>query len=135
MRTVCLLAIGSQLLLLAACGGKSAEEDVRAAWESAARAAADGNATEFCALVSPDGRQEIAARTGGLECESAVRLLASRLNAREKDVIRATEIAKVEVHGDEATVSYATTGALAKVGFTGRTSMQKIDERWLLRGS
>jgi hypothetical protein len=136
MRTTCRLATAFLLLAASGCGnGGSAEDDVRAAWETAAKAVAEGNATEFCTLVSAEGREEIAARTGGLECESAVRLLASRLNARDKDGIRTTEITKVEVQGDEATVSYATTDALAKVGFTGRTSMQRIDERWLLRGS
>jgi hypothetical protein len=86
-------------------------------WETAAKAVAEGNATEFCALVSAEGRREIATRTGGLGCETAVRLLASRLNTHDRDVIRTTEITQVEVQGDEAIVEYATTDALAEVGF------------------
>jgi hypothetical protein len=131
MRSVCLLLV---VLVAAGCGGGSADDDVRAAWETAANAVADGNATEFCALVSVAGRDQIAARTGGLQCESAVRLLAARLTPREKEQIRATEIANVEVAGDAATVSYQTSGALTAVGFTGRTSLRRIDERWLLEG-
>jgi hypothetical protein len=131
MRSACLLLV---MLVAAGCGGGSAEDDVRAAWRAAARAVADGNATEFCALVSAAGREEIAARTGGLECESAVRLLAARLTAGEKEQIRATEVASVEVDGDAATVSYESSGALADVGFTGRTALRRIDERWLLEG-
>jgi hypothetical protein len=130
MRSACLLLV---MLVAAGCGG-SAEDDVRAAWEAAARAVANGNATEFCALVSTAGREEIASRTGGLECESAVRLLAARLTPGEKEQIRATEIANVEVDGDAATVSYEASGALADVGFTGVTSLRRIDERWLLEG-
>jgi hypothetical protein len=132
MRTVCTLALA--LALVACGGGTSPEDEARAVWETAAKAVAEGNATEFCALVSAEGRREIATRTGGLGCESAVRLLASRLNTHDRDVIRTTEITQVEVQGDEAIVEYATTDALAEVGFTGRTSMQRIDERWLLRG-
>jgi hypothetical protein len=131
MRSVCLLLV---MLVVGSCGGGSAEDDVRASWEAAARAVADGNATEFCALVSAAGREEIAGRTGGLECESAVRLLAARLTPGEKEQIRATEIANVEVDGDAATVSYEASGALADVGFTGLTSLRRIDERWLLEG-
>ena len=134
MRTLCPVALALLALVASGCGGSSAEDDVRAAWEAAADAAADGNATEFCALVSSEGRDEIAARTGGLECESAVRLLASRLSTREKDEIRATEITAVEVQGDAATVTYEASGALAEVGFTGRTSMRRVDDRWVLQG-
>jgi hypothetical protein len=129
------LVVACLVLVMGACGGgESAEDEVRAAWESASHAVADGNATRFCELVSAEGREEIAARTGGLDCESAVRLLASRLDGPDKDTIRAAEITGVEVRGDDATVSYETSAALSEVGFTGRTSMRRIDDRWLLRG-
>ena len=115
-------------------GGGSAEDEVRSAWNAAAHAVATGDATRFCELVSAEGKREIARRTGGLECESAVRLLGARLGAGDKDAIRGAEVTKIEVRGDAATVNYESSGALAKVGFTGRTSMLEVDGRWLLSG-
>lgn len=123
------------VMLAGGCGGgDSAEDDVRSAWVAAAHAVADGSATRFCSLVSEEGRREIARRTGGLECESAVRLLGARLGREDEDAIRGAEITKIDVRGDDATVSYESSSALSKVGFTGRTSMRKVDERWLLSG-
>lgn len=116
-----------------ACGGEPAEEQVRSAWESASHAAADGRATEFCAMVSAEGRQEIATRAG-MACEDAVRLLASRLGASERAAVRAAKVTRVEVRGDEASVTYRSSAALAELGFTGRTSLRRIDGRWMLRG-
>jgi hypothetical protein len=135
MRTLAVVVVGVLVLLVGgACGGgKSAEDDVRAAWSDAAHAIADGNATAFCALVSDEGKREIEQRAG-MECEDAVRVLASRLGAADKDTVRGAEITKVEVDGDEATVIYESSSALARVGLTGRTTMRKVDGRWLLRG-
>ena len=135
MRALPVLVAVLVVSLTGGCGGgDSAEDEVRSAWGAAARAVADGSATEFCSLVSAEGKREIARRTGGLECESAVRLLGARLGAGEKDAIRDAEITKIDVRGDDATVSYESSGALSKVGFTGRTSMRKVDEQWLLSG-
>jgi hypothetical protein len=135
MRALSVLVVGLVVLLTGGCGGgKSAEDEVRSAWVAAAHAVADGNATRFCSLVSAEGKREIARRTGGLGCESAVRLLGSRLSAGDMNTIRGAEITNVDIHGDAATVSYQSSGALAKVGFTGRTSMRKVGERWLLSG-
>lgn len=123
------------VLLAGGCGGgDSAEDEVRSRWVAAAHAVADGGATEFCSLVSAEGKREIARRTGGMECESAVRLLGARLGAEDKDAIRGAEITKIDLRGDNATVSYKSSSALSKVGFTGRTSMRKVDEQWMLSG-
>jgi hypothetical protein len=116
-----------------ACGGESAEEEVRSAWEAAAGAAAAGDATTFCDLVSTEGRETISSRVG-LGCEDAIRLLASQLEAGEKAAIEAAEITAVDLDGDVATVRYESSAALAKLGFSGRTSMARVDDRWLLQG-
>jgi hypothetical protein len=121
------------LLLAAACGGAAADDDVKAAWEKASHAAAGGDATEFCSMVTAAGKRTITARTQ-LSCEDGVRLLSSRLSAGDKTAIRGAAITKVEVDGASATVSYEVNPALAKVGFTGTTRMQKVKDRWLLRG-
>ena len=44
---------------LPACGGESAEAEVRAAWEEASQALAAGSATNFCGLVSAEGKEAI----------------------------------------------------------------------------
>ena len=135
MRALPALVVGLSVLLAGGCGsGASAEGEVRSAWRTAANAVADGSATDFCSLVSAEGQREIARRTGGLDCESAVRLLGSRLSASDKSAIRGAEITKIEVRGDDATVSYESSGALAEVGLTGRTTMRKVGGRWLLSG-
>jgi hypothetical protein len=135
MRALSVLVMGLSVLLAGGCGSRdSAEGEVRSAWQAAADAVADGNATRFCSLVSAEGKREIARRTGGLECESAVRLLGSRLSAREMTSIRGAEITKIDLRGENATVSYESSGALAKVGFTGRTTMRKVGEQWMLSG-
>jgi hypothetical protein len=121
------------VLLTAGCGGGSADDDVKAAWEKASHAAAGGNATEFCSMVTAEGKRTIGARAR-LSCEDAVRLLSSQLSAGDKTAIRDAEITKVETDGEKATVSYDVTPALAKVGFTGTTQLQKVDGRWLLSG-
>ena len=121
------------LLLAAGCGGDSVDDDVRSAWEKASHAAAGGNATEFCSMVTAAGKRAIAARTR-LSCEDGVRLLSSQLSADDKAAIRGAAITKVEVDGANATVRYDVNPALSKVGFTGLTRLQKVKGRWLLRG-
>lgn len=128
-----LITIAVVALAIIGCGAAAPEDDVRSAWEAASHAVADGDATEFCALVSSEGKDEITARTG-LGCESAVRLLAVQLDTREKDAIRSAAIRQIEVRGDSATVTYDSNASLEMVGFTGRTSMTRVDGRWLLSG-
>jgi hypothetical protein len=118
---------------LSACGGEASEDEVRAAWEEAADAIAAGSATDFCALVSAEGKEAITERAG-LSCEDAIRLVATQLGAEDKARIRVAEIVQVDVSGDEATVRYESDAALARVGLTGRTSLVRVDGRWLLRG-
>ena len=69
-----------------------------------------------------------------MSCEDAIRLAGSQLDAEDKARIRDAAIVRVDVSGDEATVRYESNAALTKVGFTGRTSMVRVDGRWLLRG-
>ena len=83
-------------------------------------------------MVTGEGKRTIAARTK-LSCEDGVRLLSSRLSAHDKAAIRGAAITKVQVDGEDATVSYDVNPALAKVGFTGVTRLQKVNGRWLLR--
>jgi hypothetical protein len=120
-------------LLAAGCGGGSAQDDVRSAWEEASHAAAGGDASHFCSLVTAEGKRTIVTRAK-LSCEDGVRLLSSQLSSSDKAAIRGAKITQVEVHGDDATVTYAVSPALTKVGFTGVTRLQKVDGRWLLRG-
>jgi hypothetical protein len=116
------------------CGGDGgAEGDVRAAWQTAADAVAEGSATDFCARVSDTGKDAIASRVG-IACEDAVRLLASRLAAADRAAIADAEITAVDLDGDRATVEYRTTPGLARVGFTGRTTLVRVDGHWLLEG-
>lgn len=133
MRRGGVLTLALLLAALAGCGGGSADDGVRSAWESASHAAAGGNATTFCSLVTTAGKRTITARTK-LSCEDAVRLLSSQLSAEDKAAIRAAAVTEVEVDGANATVHYDVTPALAKVGFTGITRLQKVSGRWLLRG-
>lgn len=134
---ICRVRLATLLALLglplAGCGGGSAEDDVRAAWNAASEAVAAGSATDFCGMVSAEGKDVITDRTG-MTCEDAIRLLASRLSAEDKTRIEDAVIEQVDVSGDEATVRYESNAALAGIGFTGRTSMVRVDGRWLLRG-
>jgi hypothetical protein len=114
-------------------GGNASPDAVRSAWRTAAAAAAGGDGTGFCELVTSAGKQAITSQTN-LPCEDSVRLLGARLTAADKAAIRDAKITKVQVHGDDATVSYVTTRSLAAVGFTGRTSLHRSDGRWLLVG-
>jgi hypothetical protein len=129
-----LLAIAAAVAaVFAACGGPSAEEAVRTTWSEAARAAADGQGTVFCALTAAEGRQVITARTS-LACEDSVRLLAARLSAADKAAIRRARITRVEIDGDTAVVSYALDASLARFGFTGQTTLAREDGEWRLLG-
>jgi hypothetical protein len=119
--------------LAAACGGSSPGDAVRAVWTDAARAAADGAGTRFCDLATDTGRQTITARTS-LPCEDSVRLLASRLSARDKAAIRAARITAVDVDGGTAIVTYALDASLARFGFTGETTLVREDGAWRLQG-
>jgi hypothetical protein len=132
-RSALVVAVALAALPAAGCGGAPAEDEVRSAWKGAASAAAAGDATEFCERVSAEGRDTLAERLG-VSCEDAIRLLAPRLDARDRRAIEDAEITSVEVSGDEATVRYESTAALAKLGFTGRTTMIRVDDRWLLEG-
>ena len=122
-------------VLLAACGGGggSSSDEVRSTWKDAATAAAEGDGTHFCALVTSAGKRAITSQTS-LPCEDSVRLLGSRLSAADKAAIRGAKITKVTVHGDDATVTYVMDASLAKLGFTGRTSLHRSSGHWLLIG-
>jgi hypothetical protein len=128
-----LAAVAAGAVLAAACGGASAAEAVRSTWSDAARAAADGAGTRFCALASATGRQAIAARTS-LPCEDSVRLLAGQLTAADRAAIRGAHITGVEVQGDTAVVTYELDRSLAQFGFTGETTLVREEGQWRLQG-
>jgi hypothetical protein len=134
MRASCAIVV-STAVLLAACGGGSgsSSDEVRSTWKDAATAAAEGDGTHFCALVTGAGKRAITSQTS-LPCEDSVRLLGSRLSATDKAAIRDAKITKVTVHGDDATVTYVMDASLAKLGFTGRTSLHRSSGHWLLIG-
>lgn len=79
------------------------------------------------------GKQTITSQTK-LPCEDSVRLLASRLSAADKAAIRDAKITQVTVRGDDATVTDVLDASLAKLGFTGRTSLHRSSGHWLLLG-
>lgn len=106
---------------------------MRATWRSAAAAAAGGEGTAFCARVAPAGKAKLTAATQ-LPCEDSIRLLASQLTPADREAIRTAKITRVTITGDSAVVRYVTTPALAKLGFSGRTSLTKTGDRWLLLG-
>ena len=129
------------LLLPAGCGGDdepaapppSPEQQVREVWRSAADAAAAGDGAAFCDRVAPAGKDRLLAQTQ-LPCEDTIRLLSSRLTDADRRAVRGARITAVTVTGDRALVRYGTTPTLAKLGFTGRTSLTKSGEQWLLLG-
>ena len=135
MRASCAIAVSTAFLLAAGCGGSgsSSSDQVRSTWKDAAAAAAAGDGTRFCALVTSSGKQAITSRTS-LPCEDSVRLLGSRLSTADKAAIRDATITKVTVRGDDATVTYVMDASLAKLGFTGRTSLHRSSGHWLLLG-
>jgi len=128
------------LLLLAGCGGEdrpapppSPEQQVRAAWRAAATAAATGDGDTFCARVTASGRAELTERTQ-LRCEDAITLLAARLTAEDRRQVLGAPVRSVTITGDRALVRYETTARLARLGFTGRTSLTRSGGQWLLQG-
>lgn len=134
MRRRFIVVVGVTVAVAGCGGGGNASSDaVRSTWRTAAAAVAGGDATGFCKLVTSAGKQAITSQTS-LPCEDSVRLLGSRLTAADRTAIRNAKITKVEVRGDNATVSYVTRPSLAAVGFTGRTSLHRSDGRWLLVG-
>jgi hypothetical protein len=133
LRVTFVTVVVAGLLIVAGCGGASDTTQVRSAWESASRAAADGAGTAFCSQVTAQGRQLITSRTK-LSCEDSIRLLASSLSAADKTAIRDARITKIDVSGDTATVLYVTNASLGRLGFTGRTDLTKTDGHWLISG-
>ena len=137
---VALLAAAATLV---ACGGSDTkppapkptpEQQVTATWRAAATAAAAGNGAGFCPRVSPAGQAKLAAATQ-LPCEDAVRLLGSRLTPADRAAITGAQITGVTVTGDTAVVRYTSVPALARLGFTGRTTLERVGGVWLLRGT
>jgi hypothetical protein len=136
MRLRWAIVVATAILVVTGCGGggdASSSGEVRSAWRDAAAAAAAGDGTRFCALVTTAGRQTITSQTS-LPCEDSVRLLGSRLSATDKAAIRDAKITDITVHGDDATVTYVMDASLAKLGFTGRTSLHRSSGHWLLIG-
>lgn len=129
----------SAALLAAGCGGgedapePTPQEQVRTTWRAAAGEAAAGDGEALCARITEAGRERIRAETK-LPCEDAVRLLASRLSEAEREAVRSAPITQVTVTGERAVVGYESTAALRKVGFTGRTELEKSGGQWLLSG-
>ena len=129
------------VLAAAGCGGDeepaapppSPEQQVREVWRGAANAAATGDGAGFCDRVAPAGKDELLARTR-LPCEDTIRLLASRLTEADRQAVLGARITAVTVSGDRAVVRYETTPTLAKLGFTGRTSLTRSGGQWLLLG-
>lgn len=108
------------------------EAQARATWQRAMDAALAGDGETFCALATPGARAELTARTE-LPCPDAIRVLQVRLTARDRAVLRAAA-PTVTVTGERAVVRYQTTPALAKVGFTGRTRLERAAGAWRLQG-
>jgi hypothetical protein len=150
VRTTSRRAAGSLVLiaagaLLAGCGGgdgdkattttapPSPEAQVLATWRAAARDAANGNGTAFCARVAPAGKAKLTARTN-LPCEDTVRLLASQLTPADRATVSSAKIKSVTVTGTTAVVRYQSSPGLARYGFTGRTELTRSGEQWLLLG-
>ncbi len=106
---------------------------MRTTWRAAAGEAAAGDGEALCARITEAGQERIRAQTQ-LPCEDAVRLLASRLSDAEREAVRRAPITQVTVAGERAVVTYRSTPALKKVGFTGRTELEQSGERWLLSG-
>ena len=135
MRASWAIVVSTGVLAVAGCGGggDTSSNQVRSTWKDAAAAAAGGDATHFCALVTSAGKQAITSQTS-LPCEDSVRLLGSRLTTADKAAIRTAKITKITVRGDDATVTYVMDASLAKLGFTGRTSLHRSSGHWLLLG-
>jgi hypothetical protein len=133
MRASRAIVVSTAVLAVAGCGGgggDTSSDQVRSTWKDAAAAAAGGDGTRFCALVTSASKQTITSQTS-LPYEDSVRLLGSRLTTADKAAIRAT---KITVHGDDATVTYVMDASLAKLGFTGQTSLHRSSGHWLLLG-
>lgn len=108
------------------------EAQVTATWQRAMDAALTGDGDAFCALATPAARDELTARTQ-LPCPDAIRVLQVRLTERDRAALRAAT-PTVTVAGERAVVRYETTPALAKLGFTGRTRLERVAGAWRLRG-
>ena len=128
-----LVVVAVLLLAVAGCGGGSDADAARTAWRDAAAAVADGDSAGFCSLVSRAGQQLLTHRTR-LSCEDSVRVLGGLLSGADKASIRDATIVRVEVRGDTAVVTYDVSPALSKLGFTGRTTLERSGDQWLLSG-
>lgn len=137
------LPLSVALTLLAGCGGgsdkpaktttPSPQAQALATWRAAARDAASGNGTAFCARVAPAGKAKLTAQTQ-LPCEDTVRLLASQLTPTDRARVTGAKVTSVTVTGDTAVIRYESTPRLVRYGFTGRTELTKSGDRWLLLG-
>jgi hypothetical protein len=108
------------------------EQQVRATWQRAVDAALAGDGAAFCALATPAARSELTERTQ-LPCPDAIRLLQVRLTDADRAAVRAAD-PQVTVTGGRAVVRYETTPALAELGFTGRTRLERRAGAWRLQG-
>jgi hypothetical protein len=61
-------------------------------------------------------------------------MLGGLLGSADRTAIRNARILHVDVRDGHATVTYANPPGLAKLGFTGRTILEKAGDRWLLSG-
>jgi predicted lipid-binding transport protein (Tim44 family) len=134
MRRVLLIAAGALALAAPACGGKKSDADqVRSTWQQVLKAVSANDATKLCTLISPAAQQQIKAATN-LSCADAVKVRASALSPADRAAASHVATRSVTVKGKTATLVYAPTPGLRRIGLNGKVTLTKSGSTWLLSG-
>jgi hypothetical protein len=134
MRSILLIGLAALALVATGCGGKKSESDqVRSTWQSALKAVGADDAAKLCSLLTAQARGQISARSH-LSCADTVKVLGSQLSPAERTAASHSAIKALTVNGDHATIRFAATPGLQRLGLHGTVTLTKVGGHWLLSG-
>ena len=123
------MAIATLLvLLLAACGGPSDEEQIRTTLRDYYTAFAAGDGKKACDQLAAEVRDEFTLRSRAPGCAAAIERAARRPDVkRYARQLGEARVQSVEVHGNKATAQVSAIGATTEV------ALVKQDDRWKIQ--
>jgi hypothetical protein len=112
VRSLSIRLLGAVLVSasLAACGGGSSSNDVAQIKQTVSRAfgaLATGDGATLCSLATPAGQKELASGLPHSTCAAVVKLVSVHLSPQQKAGLESVQVKKVEINGNQATVSDA----------------------------
>jgi hypothetical protein len=112
VRSLSIRLLGAVALsaVLAACGGGSSNNDaaqVKQTVTRAFRALATGDGATLCSLATPAGQKTLAAGLPHSTCAAVIKAVSDHLSPQQKAGLESVQIKKVEINGNQATVSDA----------------------------